>query len=65
MSGNYPDTAATTISADHAAAAAAIAPAMAHHAHYQAQAAQFIVEHGAAVNGGHTQVGAVPPALDD
>ena len=63
MSGSYPDTAAQTIAADAATAAAGVVEATARNAKRQAESAAFIVEHGAAVNGGHSVVDTIPPEL--
>lgn len=55
MSGSYFD--ASTTSADAAAIAAEVAPALGRNAQFQAQSATFITAHGAQVVAGHNDVG--------
>jgi hypothetical protein len=63
MSGSYVDAAAATISADEAAVAAGIGPALARFENAQTTAAAFVAQHGAAVNNGHADVGYLPPFI--
>jgi hypothetical protein len=63
MSGSYVDSAAEAMSADMAATVVEVSAAVAINADRQAQSAAFIAAHGAAVNGGHSPVGDVPPSL--
>ena len=63
MSGSYIDASAPTHAADAAAIEAQIGPATARFENAQAAAAAFVAEHGAAVIGGHSEVGYLPPML--